>query len=155
MLALREILLTTDLSEASTAAFGLARDLAEAAGGSIVLVTVVEDPVPLSFATAEVPTPLVDPNLDAVVAEARRQAEAKLAALRSQVGPRCTEAIAISGISAAREIVRAAGERRSDLVVMATHGRSGLARVALGSTAERVVREAPCPVLTVRSRPAG
>ena len=153
MLALREILLTTDLSEASASAFALARDLAEASGARIVLVTVVEDPVPLRFVSADVPTPLVDPNLEAVVEQARAQASERLDAMRSRLGGRCDEAIAIPGISAAREILRLAEERRSDLIVMATHGRTGLARVALGSTAERVVREAPCPVLTVRVRP--
>jgi len=151
MLSLREILVTTDLSEESTAAFGLARDLAEAAGAGIALLTVVEDPVPLRFVTAEVPTPLVDPNLDAVVEEARRQAMERLEVMKVRLGSRCGDALAIQGISAAREILRVAEERRSDLIVLATHGRSGLARVALGSTAERIVREAPCPVLTVRT----
>jgi nucleotide-binding universal stress UspA family protein len=49
------------------------------------------------------------------------------------------------------EIIRLARARKADLVVMGTHGRSGLARFVLGSVAERVVASAPCPVLTVRS----
>ena len=51
----------------------------------------------------------------------------------------------------ANEILRYATSAPIDLIVMATHGRTGLARLALGSVAEAVVRAAPCPVLTVRS----
>lgn len=53
---------------------------------------------------------------------------------------------------AAVEIARMAAEHRVDLVVLGTHGRKGLARLVLGSVAERVVREAPCDVLVVRRR---
>jgi nucleotide-binding universal stress UspA family protein len=49
-----------------------------------------------------------------------------------------------------QEIVRAAAEERADMIVMGTHGRTGLERLLLGSVTERVVRGAPCPVLTVR-----
>ena len=48
------------------------------------------------------------------------------------------------------EIVRYAKDKNIDLIVLGTHGRSGLSHVLLGSVAERVVRKAPCPVLTVR-----
>jgi nucleotide-binding universal stress UspA family protein len=51
-----------------------------------------------------------------------------------------------------REITAAAKELNADLIVIATHGYTGLKHVLLGSTAERVVRHAPCPVLTVRER---
>jgi nucleotide-binding universal stress UspA family protein len=50
------------------------------------------------------------------------------------------------------EIVRAAEETNTDLIVLSTHGRTGLAHVFIGSNAERVVRHAPCPVLVVRQR---
>ena len=52
--------------------------------------------------------------------------------------------------SAYDEIVTAAHELGADLIIIATHGRSGLSRALLGSTAERVVRHATCPVLTLR-----
>ncbi len=48
------------------------------------------------------------------------------------------------------EIIRYAREKKIDLIVLGTHGRSGLKHVLLGSVAERVVRKAPCPVLTIR-----
>jgi universal stress protein A len=53
---------------------------------------------------------------------------------------------------AANEILAAEAEIKADLVVMGTHGRSGVAHLVLGSVAEHVVRESPCPVLTVRSK---
>lgn len=48
------------------------------------------------------------------------------------------------------ELLAAAGEEQADMIVIGTHGRTGLDRLLLGSVAERVVRRAPCPVLTVR-----
>jgi nucleotide-binding universal stress UspA family protein len=53
------------------------------------------------------------------------------------------------------EIVKIAGEERVDMIVMGTHGRSGLDRLLLGSVAERVIRLALCPVLTVRQAKSG
>ena len=52
---------------------------------------------------------------------------------------------------ASSEIVRFAGESGHDLIVMGTHGRTGIKHALLGSVAEKVVREAPCPVLTLRA----
>jgi len=54
---------------------------------------------------------------------------------------------------AAAEIVRVAKERKVDLIVLASHGRTGLGRILFGSTAEAVVRHAPCPVLVVKPPP--
>ncbi|MBN1492493.1 MAG: universal stress protein, partial [Phycisphaerae bacterium] len=48
------------------------------------------------------------------------------------------------------EIINYAREQKADLIVIATHGRSGLKQVLIGGTAEKVVRKAPCPVLTIR-----
>jgi universal stress protein A len=56
---------------------------------------------------------------------------------------------------ATEEILQTATRLRTDLIVMATHGRTGLRRLALGTVAERVVREAMCPVLTIRPRTTG
>lgn len=67
-------------------------------------------------------------------------------------GPK-VELIAVEG-SPAHEIVRAARDRDADLIIVATHGRTGLRRVILGSTAEQVVRFASCPVLVVREKQA-
>jgi nucleotide-binding universal stress UspA family protein len=60
--------------------------------------------------------------------------------------------IAVRWDSPVEGIVQYAGEAGIGLIVIATHGRTGLSHVLLGSVAERIVREAPCPVLTIRSR---
>ena len=57
--------------------------------------------------------------------------------------------------TAARAIVTYAAERGMDLIIMGTHGRSGVAHLLMGSVAEKVMRAAPCPVLTVRETPIG
>lgn len=54
-----------------------------------------------------------------------------------------------------REIIRLAGQKKADLIVMGTHGRTGIGHLLTGSVAEKVVRLAPCPVVTVRAQPAG
>jgi CBS domain-containing protein len=79
---------------------------------------------------------------DQVRAELDRIANEQLSGVRHQVHVRTGDS--------ARAVVEAARELRADLIVMPTHGRHGLPRFFLGSVAERVVREAPCPVLTVR-----
>ena len=75
---------------------------------------------------------------------AKRLAKAKAAGVRAR-------GFLLEGVPH-EQIVRIAKSRRADLVVMGTHGRSGLAKLFLGSVAGRVVAAAPCPVLTVRGR---
>jgi nucleotide-binding universal stress UspA family protein len=85
----------------------------------------------------------------------RDYVEEALLQLREMVPPSFTsvwETEVASG-SPAEAIVRLAQERQVDLIVMGTHGRTGLSHILLGSVAEKVVREAPCPVLIIRYRP--
>jgi nucleotide-binding universal stress UspA family protein len=83
-----------------------------------------------------------------LLALARRSAKRRLAAILSRVKQERVraKAIFVEGLPAS-EILRAA--RRTDLIAMGTHGRTGVSRLFLGSVAERVVRESRCPVLTV------
>ena len=74
----------------------------------------------------------------------------KLVAKAKAAGARA-QGLLLEG-TAADAIVRTARSKRADLIVMGTHGRSGLARLFMGSVAERVIGTAPCPVLTVRGR---
>jgi nucleotide-binding universal stress UspA family protein len=92
------------------------------------------------------PPTMVD-TLDEAV---RKQIEERLGALASQISPSAETCIRAG--QPYYEITAAARELEVDLIVITTHGRTGLKHALLGSTAERVVRHAPCPVLTVRER---
>lgn len=143
---IKRLLVPTDFSNTSDLAVGYAIDLAHRYGASIHLVHVVED---ASFMNtypdgffAELPA-----LRDRLMAEA----EARL----TDTVDRCSAAsVAVTRQVVdgrpARVIVQIAGERGTDLIVMGTHGRSGVAHLLLGSVAEHVVRTAPCPVFTVR-----
>ncbi|MCI0588735.1 MAG: universal stress protein [Planctomycetes bacterium] len=150
MIAIREILVPTDLSEASAAAFPYARGFAESFHARIVLLAVIEDPARSVLAGLDSADLWLGRDADSLTAGLLKEAKARLRIVAEKLGTACSETIAIKGVHAAREIVRVAGERGSDLIVLATHGRTGVAHALMGSTAERVVREAPCPVLAVR-----
>jgi universal stress protein A len=143
----RTLLVPHDFSAPSRAAFGVAEQLAGLAGGRIHLVHAVETPV-LHAVTPSGPLDLALP--DVVVAGALLEAEKLLLELagasRSDVRVHVVEGVP-------PEIICGIAERLpADLIVMATHGREGLAHLLLGSVAERTLRCAPCPVLVVPSR---
>ena len=140
----RHILHPTDFSRASGAAFKRAVDIAKADHSKLLLVHVMS-PAALSY---------VSPQIYAEIeASARADAQKLLDALAGKArraGVRC-RTLLLDGIPHER-IVRAARSARADLVVIGTHGRSGFAKVMLGSVASRVVASARCPVLTVREK---
>lgn len=155
MLHLREILVTTDLSDASTAAFPLAREIADTSGAKIILLTVVEISAQLHYlmppAGSIMPSNTSYPKL---MEEFATRAKTTLESYAKLLGPQCQEKIVLEGGSPYSEILKMAKERRVDMIVLSTHGRTGFARLTTGSIAERVVREAPCPVLTVHAKVA-
>ena len=84
---------------------------------------------------------------------AQRAAQAKLALLQHPLlGTHVQVAVQVREGSAAEEILKVAESERPDLIVMATHGRTSVRRLLLGSVTEKIVRTAPCPVLAVPSR---
>jgi nucleotide-binding universal stress UspA family protein len=86
-------------------------------------------------------------------AELIKSARAELEKLSdSALGPDGHCQVSVRGGVPWQEVVDAARESDADLIIVATHGHTGLAHVLLGSVAERVVRHAPCPVLVVRER---
>lgn len=139
MLAVRTILHPTDFSEPSQAAFALACALARDYGARLVALHVVSIPV---FVYGEGYLPTAPEEL---LAPAREQ----LNQLLSPQGNVRAEQRLEQGEDAALEIVRVAREINADLIVMGTHGRTGLRRLLMGSVAEQVVRKGPCPVLTM------
>jgi len=140
------IVVPTDFSESAEDAWGLAQRLATVSGAELVLVHVL------------VETPLFDEGpftMDRVrkVFEAARKWGQE--SLDAWVGRAHASGLKARGVLRTgvpyREIVDLVTDERADLVVIGTHGRGGLERALLGSVADRVVRLAPCPVLTVRA----
>jgi universal stress protein A len=144
---MKSILCPTDFSDAAANAERQAIDLARALGAELVLLHVASD-APLWSET------LYTPELRIVFEGQRKWAEQALdARAKTLVADGVTARSVVRTGVAWQEIVRAVSEERADMIVMGTHGRTGLDRMLMGSVAERVVRQAPCPVLTVRLAP--
>jgi nucleotide-binding universal stress UspA family protein len=147
MMEIRSILLPTDFSECANYALSYATSLARGAGASIICVHVIEPVVPtVGYAGMAEPMPIADIS-DQLEDSAERELP-KIAGCEECSGLRVEEVITHG--DAASEIVRVAKERGVDLIVIASHGRTGLGRIFFGSTAEAVVRHAPCPVRVVK-----
>src|SRR5262245_48063345 len=146
---IQRILVPTDFSPASEIALQYAIDMARCWGAETHLVHVVDD---LSFAPARPGGGYVSavPELrQALVGDACDQLS-KATERCLAAGVRVSSEVVVG--APARVIVETAASRRTDLIVMGTHGRGALEHLLLGSVAERVVRTAPCAVLTVRDR---
>jgi nucleotide-binding universal stress UspA family protein len=139
MLPIRTILYPTDFSEQSEPAFRLACQLAEHWSAQLVVLYVESELTTAAYEGVMLPDRL----------DFHEQAEVKLGNVRPRNTSVLVEHCLVQG-DPAREIVRKAKEIPCDLIVMGTHGRTGLLRLVLGSVAERVMRSAPCPVLTVK-----
>jgi nucleotide-binding universal stress UspA family protein len=148
MTRIRRILHPTDFSSASRPAFERAIALARDARGELTVLHVLSPILPV-VGEGYIP-PQTYESIDAA---GRKSAQRKLDALvaRARKAGVRARALLLEG-SAHDQIARAAKGRRADLIVMGTHGRSGLARFFVGSVASRVVSVAPCPVMTVRAK---
>lgn len=145
---LARILVPLDFSEQSLKALHYAVRFAEQFGAELILQNVVQPvvyPSELGYVADEIPLL----SEQALVKSARQRIE-KLA--QEAVMPPLKVQTLVSIGNPFHEITSAALERKVDLIVIATHGYTGLKHVLMGSTAEKVVRHAPCPVLTVRQR---
>ncbi len=148
---MKPILVTTDLSDHSTHAFSLARTMAEKLGAPITLLAVVEDLAQIAFAYAmELPT-YPDPEIHKL---RLKKVTSDLEAMKNKffAGLECETVVVEAVGSVGAEICAYAKKHESQLIVISSHGRSGLSRLLLGSVAERVTRESPCPVLLVPMR---
>ena len=142
----RRIVVPTDFSECSEEAWALARRVAGALSSEVVLVHVFVEPIFYG-----------DPSIAAdttwqLFERSRKWVEDELEkwAAAARAEGTAARTILLTG-SAQDAIVKLATDERAELIVMGTHGRTGLNRALLGSVADRVVRLAPCPVLTVRT----
>ena len=146
------ILVPTDFSEPSDAALEYAGTLAGRLGASIHLLHVFEDPYLSGGAfAAEMYAPIPADLRETLLIEAKEQLQRRLAKL---VGEQWHATADVYTGPTAIAIADFAKEKNIDLIIMGTHGRGAMAHLLLGSVAERVVRTAPCPVLTVRTTTA-
>jgi nucleotide-binding universal stress UspA family protein len=146
---IKSILLPTDFSECANYALSYATSMARKFNASLVCVHVVEPMMPaVGYTGLTDPLPLAD--ISEQLEESASRELPKIAGCDECSGLIVDEVIAHG--DAATEIVRVAQERGVDLIVIASHGRTGLGRILFGSTAESIVRHAPCPVLVVKRR---
>ena len=149
--AMRNILLTTDFSPESKAAYPVAIDLAQAIGAKINLLFVSQSiPVLASGYSMESPGWYMDPEIqNQITSSQKNELEAEKAAFNNME----IETIFIEGGDLPNsEIIKAAQNIRADFIVMASHGRTGFARIIMGSITERVLRDSSCPVVVVPTK---
>ena len=137
------LLVPTDLSDEALAGVRAAASLARRLRARMSVVFVADDRLPPLYGA------LPDVDRSRLLDDHRRKAEAALEALAAEhLGALDPELAVLEGVPHA-EIVRAAVTAGADLIVMATHGYGRMASIVFGSTAERVLRHAPCPVVLV------
>ena len=146
MIRIKNVLVATDFSEPSTVALEYGREIARTYDATLHVIHVTED-LRWRFAADGTPTFPTGAQEDFEAA-----ARARLDAIlndedRTQLRAR---AVVNTAVNTPEAIVAYSKAEAIDVIVMGTHGRSGFTHVLLGSVAERVVRLAPCPVLTVR-----
>jgi len=147
VITLKNILVPTDFSEASTAAVEHGRALAVAFDASLHVLHVVTEPLHEAWAGYA-------PGAEFLAAVDHLQAEAqkRLERLIPRAGRGNGQiVVATTWGDASDEVLKYARNHGIDLIVCGTHGRRGWDHVMMGSVAERIVRLAPCPVLTVRA----
>ena len=140
------IIVPIDFSEYSKKAFRYAVDFARTFSAELIVVYVVEPVIyPADFSFGQVALPSVEVELQT---RGRHQLELLI---QNEVPADITARPMVRSGKPFVEIIQAAKEEQADLIIIATHGHSGIEHVLFGSTAEKVVRKAGCPVLSIRS----
>jgi nucleotide-binding universal stress UspA family protein len=141
---LKRILIPVDFSDCSLKAFHYAIHFARQFNAELMLLHVL---------VSLPPSPRLILESDELNAKYHEETAKQLADWRRGTVPALSvKAVTRTGVSAYQEIVEAARESNVDLIVIGNHGRTGLSRLVVGGTTERVVRHAPCPVLVIRER---
>jgi nucleotide-binding universal stress UspA family protein len=145
VIKLKTVLVPTDFSESARHALRYGVSFAKEFGAELALLHVVEN-VTVGYASDLFPVPMAE-----VFQEISGYAKAELAKLGEEARQRgvSVQEHVVQGKPSA-EIMRFAAEHQVDMIVLGTHGKGMLDQALFGSTTERVVRRAPCPVLTVR-----
>jgi universal stress protein A len=139
-MAKKTYLVPVDFSKASSAALGHAAKIAQERKDRLLLVHVITDPA------EGVPLPLRSRYYEELASEAREKAKD----LRKKLKEVDYRLVVLNGPDAARSIAEQAKKSRASMIVMGSHGRTGLSRLVLGSVAARTIRYADCPILIVK-----
>ncbi len=142
---IKTILFPTDFSQGARAAMDHAVSLARDYNAKLVLLYVIQD---ISIAEWYIPSSL---SVTDLVEDMQKSAWKEMDKWTAEISAKVkdVEKMVVRGVPFV-EIIKTAKDRSADLVVIGTHGRTGIDHMLFGSTAEKVVRKAPCPVLTVR-----
>jgi nucleotide-binding universal stress UspA family protein len=144
-LSIKKVLVPIDFSDYSKSSLKYAVNFAKSFGAEITLVYVIEPIIyPPDFSMGQIAIPSVSPEWD----ERAKDELDKLA--KNEISPDVKVKVVIKTGKPFVEIIETASEENVDLIIIATHGHSGVEHILFGSTAEKVVRKAPCPVLTLR-----
>jgi nucleotide-binding universal stress UspA family protein len=144
MIDLKKILFATDFSAYSANARPYAIEFARKFGAEVTIINVLMSP---SYAVS----PEFAVDLTKIQKDMQSAAEANLAEIRAVFEKEGIPSRVVLEVgSPFSEIVKTAEADKIDLIIMATHGHGAVKHMLLGSTAEKVVRKAPCPVLTIR-----
>jgi nucleotide-binding universal stress UspA family protein len=148
-MAIKTILVPTDFSKPSQSALSYAKEIADGCGASLRVLHVVEFPV-LPYGYADIYPPPPQEYFDQVERAAGEHLKASMSdedCVKYRV-----ERVLLRGRPAYEILKYLEHALDIDLVVMATHGRGAMGRFMMGSVADKIVREAPCPVLTLRGK---
>jgi nucleotide-binding universal stress UspA family protein len=146
MIVLKSILVATDFSEPSEAALAYGRELARNFGAQLTVLHVAGNIGAFGGGDGVV---IIDPELQSEIEAGARQQLDSLISDEDREQLRAKTVLLVSN-APSQTVTAYAKEANVDLIVMGTHGRGAVAHLLMGSVAERVVRTAPCPVLTVR-----
>lgn len=146
MIALKTVLVPVDFSDTSDVALRYGREMAKAFGATLHVLHVVQEPYSQPWAVEAYGF-----SLAALQEEWIKDAKTRIEQMVTDEDRKAIGAAAVTMLGhPVTEILRFAADNKVDLIVMGTHGRGPLGHMIMGSVAERVVRRAPCPVLTVR-----
>jgi len=145
MYDIKKILVPVDFSDYSKIALKHAVNFAQRFNSKLFLIYVIEPMVyPTDFSIGQIAIPAVENNLTS-------RAEEELQNLvKNEIAGKLESEVIIKSGKPFMEIIECAAEIDADLIIIATHGHTGVEHLLFGSTAEKVVRKAPCPVLTLR-----